>query len=554
MLETQPTAAGEPARKPSGRSVPGAVWLVTFLWLLVMVTQTAVFPNLWAPDERLQVDLIAMTNQGHAWPWPEPGAMDTSKGSLAGGFTTLRPPSGYVERSLPRRADRPSYLDAGGAEPADWPKNQLIQHPPLYYLAGAAVLAVVPDWQHVRFDLVFLLLRLWNVLIVLPLPILLWATARRFSLPEPLPVAAALVPLAIPGLSRSAASVNNDNLLVILAAVLTYLTVRVLTGDTSRRTALGIGVVGSLALLTKGLALVVPPWVAVVYLVAAFRHGRRASVLSLGVALAAMIPGVAWWVRNKLAFGVIQPNGLYPPGEAPAMTPRYGWSDGGWTWLARFLERMNTSYFVPDHTERSMHEVWWMAVVAGALVLLAITVLLVQRRPVLPRVTAVVMLLPTIGCFAIVAMGVWEYFAATGGYAGMQGRYLFAGAVGVAVVAVAATARLPRRARRFVPLAVLLFAVVIEVGHFQNVLRVFWDPLPETGLSGLRESFLAIGRWYALPTTVLACVVALTGLTVAALLVVLARAGQSGSVIPTPRTPGYQDLPVPDEPTSKVTG
>lgn len=524
------------------RSIPGAVWLATFLWLLVMVTQTAVFPNFWSPDERQQVDLIVMTNQGHAWPWPEPGTMDVSEGSGAGGFTTLRPPSGYVEQWLPARGDRPSYQDAGGAEPSGGRKNQLVQHPPLYYLAGAAVLVVVPDWQHVPFDLVYLVLRLWNVLIMLPLPILLWATARRLKLPDPLPVAAALVPLVIPGLSRGAASVNNDNLLVILAAVLTYLTARVLTGDTSRRTALAIGVVGSLALLTKGLALVIPLWVAAVYLVAAFRFGRRTAVLPLVVAGAAMIPGVAWWVRNKLVYGVVQPNGLHPPGEAPAMTPRYGWSDGGWDWLVRFLERMNTTYFVQDQTNQRLHNSsWWMAVVAGVLVLLAVAVVLIHRRPVLPRATTVVLLLPTIGCFAIVAMGVWEYFAATREYTGMQGRYLFPGVVGVGVVAVAATARLPGRARRFVPLAVLLFAVVIESAYFLNVLQEFWRPRAEVGLSALWQGFLAIGRWYALPAAVLVCVVALAAATVVVLAIALVRAGQAGAVSPPPDPSGRHD-------------
>jgi len=68
--------------------VPTPVWLILGLYLLVVVGQTAVFPNFRAPDEREHVDLIVAVADGDAWPWPDPGTLLRSKGIAAGGFTT----------------------------------------------------------------------------------------------------------------------------------------------------------------------------------------------------------------------------------------------------------------------------------------------------------------------------------------------------------------------------------------------------------------------------------------------------------------------------------
>lgn len=513
----------------AGRAVPGVVWLITGLYLVVMVWQTAVFPNLRSPDERQHVDLIVMVHEGKAWPWPAQGTMSMSQGSAAGGFTkanTIRHRLHLADQGIPARDARPSYLDRGGTEVTGQPKNQLIQHPPLYYLAGAAVLALIPDWHDAPFDRVYLLLRLWNALLMVALPILCWATARRLGLPDPLPVAAALVPVAIPELTRSASSVNNDNMFTPLIAVLTLLVVRVLTGDTSRRTALAIGGVGSLALLTKGFGLVVPAWVALVYLVAAVRSRRvRGAAGSLAVAGAAMTPGLAWWVRNKVVYGTVQPHGLYT--ENPDMTPRYGWSDGGWAWLTRLAERMNTLFFVHDQTgQRQHHGPYWMAVIAGLLVLTGLVVVLALR--VLPRSTTLLLLVPPAGIFAIVAKGSWDQYAYNHVFAGMQGRYLFAGLVGIAVVAVAAAARLPAAARRWAPLAVLVFGAAIHVVYLQYTVWLFWAPRGIRGIAAAWESLRAIHHWYAFPTPALLLIVLLAAVALVATVVALLRVGRRG--------------------------
>ncbi|SDZ63922.1 Dolichyl-phosphate-mannose-protein mannosyltransferase [Asanoa ishikariensis] len=511
------------------RAVPGLVWLILVLHVAVVLWQTAMFPNFRSPDERQHVDLIVAVERGAAWPWPDPGTLAVTEGSGAGGFTKsnrIDGPLRLADHPLPSRGDRPSYVSHGGnTRDPDQPANQLIQHPPLYYVAGGAALALVPGWDKIPFDLTYLVLRWWNVLFAALLPLILWAVARRLRLPEPIPVVAALVPLAIPELTHTESAVNNDNLLVLLFAVLTFLVVRVLTGDTTRRTALAIGAVGSLALLTKGFALLVPIWVVVAYATVAIRRRSPRVLLTLGVALLATLPGLAWWVRNRIVYGSVQPHGRFT--EVPTLTATHSFGDGGLTWLARLLERMNTLFFVHDQTGDRLHHWPWKLAILAALVVAAGIVLTLVLGAV-PRTTALVLLVPVVGLLAIVAKGSYEQWAATQTYAGMQGRYLYGGLVGLAVVAVAAASRLPDRWRRATPLAVLLGAVVMQAVYFGYTLDLFWTPADGNRLAAFR----AIFDWYAMPPVVLALVVLVAVAALVWLLVAMVRLAFRAPLVP----------------------
>jgi hypothetical protein len=508
------------------------VWLILVLHVAVVLWQTALFPNFRSPDERQHVDLITQVEQGVAWPWPDPGTLRMAQGSGAGGFTKsnrIDRPLHLADRPLPPRADRPSYQSAGGTAPlTTQPRNQLIQHPPLYYVAGAAVLQVVPGWDRIPFDLTYLVLRWWNVLLAAALPLLLWAVARRLRLPEPLPVAAALVPLAIPELTHNESAVNNDNLLILLYAVLTLLVVRVLTGDTSRRTALAIGAVGSLALLTKGFALLIPLWVGLAYAVALFRRtDRRPAARALAFAWLATVPGLAWWIHNRIAYGSLQPHGRFA--SVPDLAAHYPFTDGGAHWLLRLLERMNTLFFVHDQTgDQAHHAPWLMALAAALLMAAGVGVTLSLRT--LKRSTALVLLFPMAGLLAIVAKGSYEQFAATHTYAGMQGRYLYGGLIGLAVVALAALRRLPAAVSRAAPLCVLLFAILIQTVYIGYTVKLFWLPANGNLLAALR----AIAAWYAFPPAVLALIVTTLLASLAAALVATVRLARRPAVATRP--------------------
>ncbi|WP_169738845.1 phospholipid carrier-dependent glycosyltransferase [Jiangella gansuensis] len=505
------------------RAVPAVVWLIVVVHLAVALAQTAVFPNARSPDERQQVDLVLQVAQGEAWPWPDPGTAFITEGVEAGYFVPVDRLPGrqhLADRDdVPARGERPSYADAGGGDPLDEPShNQLIQHPPLYYLLGAGVVTAVPNWADQPLDIVWMLLRWGNALLTAALPILLFLTATRLRLPAPLPVAAAATPLVVPELTHIDSSVNNDNLLIVLAAVATYLVARVLTGDLRWRTGAALGVVTSLALLTKGFALLMPAWIVLAYAVAAVREQRAAdAVRCLLVAGAASVPGALWWLRNRLVHGTIQPHGTHA--EPPDLTPVYGWSDGGWDWLTRFVERFVTLFFVNDHdSDRSMDASWWMARVALMVILVGIGAALVRRS--IPRSAALVLLFPIPALAGIVARGSWEQFAAFGDVgAAQQGRYLFPGVVGLMVVAVAGASTLVPGWRRWLLPGVLALAVVIHAAFWHDVWALYWLPadLGAGSLGGVARAVEAIAFWYPFPPVVLG-VVLVAGLAAAGLL------------------------------------
>src|SRR5207247_1328315 len=84
--------------------------------------------------------------------------------------------------------------------------------------------------------------------------------ARRVGLAKPASVAAAAVLLAVPELYHIGASVNNDNLLILLLFGSTLAAATVARGDVRFRPAAVFGLVVGLALLPKGLALYLRFW------------------------------------------------------------------------------------------------------------------------------------------------------------------------------------------------------------------------------------------------------------------------------------------------------
>ena len=149
------------------------------------------------------------------------------------------------------------------------------------------------------------------LLLCITSPLLAWATARRLGAPDRVGLAAALVPFAIPQLTHVGASVNNDNLFVALCAVLAVPLASVLRGDRRPRTALVVGVVAGLALLTKGLGVVLPVWIACCYAVPVIRQRRELAPAMKAAALAVFTTvGVGGWFtfRNLVVHGTPSPS------------------------------------------------------------------------------------------------------------------------------------------------------------------------------------------------------------------------------------------------------
>jgi 4-amino-4-deoxy-L-arabinose transferase-like glycosyltransferase len=408
------------------------------------------------------------------------------------------------------------------------------QHPPLYYQAMAAVLRVERALasQPWSLDRELALLRLVNALLLAPLPLLAWWAAQRFASQRITALAAAVAVLAIPMLSHIGATLNNDNLLTLFGGVLIALLAGVARGDRSTRTALAVGLVTGLALLTKAFAVVFPPAVVVAYVVGSGGPGGspwsqrlRALIRPAAVAGAVAVLVAAWWyVRVRLRTGSFTPSvenrrlseELAPPGFAPDLA----------AFAAEFAESITVRFWGSFGWYTVRVPLWWAAVATG-LVVVAVVVALVPRRGPdgSTRAQRLSLLTPVVLLGAFVAARAWDLYSTTSRFQFIQGRYLFAGIVGVVVLAAMGVVRVTHR---WAPMAMATAALVLQGDAARRALSGWWGG-PGVGLSGQVEAMVAWGAWPGELVAVLATVSVAVGLWLSVELVrETARAGDHG--------------------------
>lgn len=469
-------------------NVPRAVWLIVALHGALLALYSVSFASFRGPDEPQHTDLVRYVRAADAYPAyderqlgrPVYDALDIVRFDVPAVTSRDLP-----ENEAPPRAQRPSFEDLGSdLETVASESNQLPSHPPLYYgLAAAVTGAVSAIPGKLAFDQEVGVLRLLGALLVLPLPLLAWATARRLRAGWSTALAAAAVPLAVPQLHHIGASATNDNLLTLLVGIATLLAARVVTGDRSWRTAVLLGVVTGLALLTKAFALFLPIWIAMAFAVAVRRGWSwRASlprmVLTLGVAF---VVGGWWWARNLLVFGQIQ-TGIKLLDPAPA-----GFDPDPLWWLGRYLTLMPLRFWgsfgwfdvsIPTAA----------AIAASVAVLLLIAVGIAAAESGRRRIDLAMMLMPLLAIAAMVAIGAFQGYLRTSFDEGLQGRYLFPGIVGLAAVVAWGL-----RDKRWAPLAVLVGAAAMQVTAWLTIIDFYWGG-PD--LLGELRSLVAWAPWH----------------------------------------------------------
>lgn len=453
------------------RSVPLAVWTLVGLQLMLLLCYSALVPVYRAPDEPQNFDIaLAATNISE----------------FTGDHTTMSP---RVLRSYPfasfamrerrdpvpptppaPRGARPSYGDLASPAGTSETRNQQWQHPPLYpVVLGTAVTVATnlyPPAYGWAYDQTFGFARALNALLVAPLPLLAFLTARRLGASRPATLAAAAFPLTIPQLAHIGSAVSHDNLLVLLLGLTTVGVASVLRGDASARTAAAIGTLGGLALLTKGFSLFLPAWIVGAYALAALRWRRWRFLAATAVAvLATGVLGGWWWLRNLKIHGTVQPTGVGLPSPPEDFVPDFAW----WTeWFADVMP----SRFWGNMGWYQAHLPDVLPDIATGVVLLAVLVAVVWRRGRRPaRLDLATMAFPTLAIGAIVAYGGWGYYTETSFALGLQGRYLFPGLASLAVLVGVGLAAPPVRAARWAPLALLAAVPVMHGLAAHAVLR-----------------------------------------------------------------------------------
>jgi small subunit ribosomal protein S36 len=531
---------------------PLAIWTATALHLGVMVVFTLLYPAYWGFDETGHVSRVLAAQNGNIA--PTPGA-EPYVGGVNNSYQmyTVHEQPPFIKYSPPPRSDRPSFIALGGAAahppPGQLP-NQLAQHPPGYYVFAAGVLDVVPDGPKLAWDQTVGLLRLLDVVFLLPLPYLCWAIVRRFARPR-IAVAAAFAPILLPALERLGGSVNNDDLLILLTSIFMLQVGKVLTGDLRRRVAVAMGVSLTLALLTKGFALVLPPVAVLAYLIAWRRARGPFPWPQVGIVVVAGAVGGLWWLRNLVVYNAVQPPGLtkaqanqvwppLPPGSKPEQAGTY---------LHHALDRMTTDAWgalgltVPPSLPGAITFI--ASVVAVALMLLAFVSCIAGRRDTgrrdtgrrdagaAPRVTATdlgLLLLPTVLVVVPLLYHGWSDYSRTGQLIGIQGRYLYPDFVGLVAIAAVGGEFIanaaPKWVEQLLPLLACVLAICIEVTAFYVVLTKMWltnGTLLKGNASKLVHAIGADSPWPGSVTIAMIGFTALSGLVALVVLLVGVR-------------------------------
>jgi hypothetical protein len=496
--------------------VPRVIWIITVLHVLILVGYSMLFAPFRPPDEPQHIDLVRAVRHDVGYPrYDERNLSEPIVNALP--LVQFDVPAvrsrELRKEAAPPRASRLPFSKLGRDDvQVPLHPNQLPSHPPLYYAVAAAtqtvVNTIVPGARDWSFDREIAVLRLLSVALAAPLPLLAFAVARRLRWSMHVAVAASMLPLAIPQLSHIGSSVSNDNLLTLLLGVCTLLVARIASEDDRWPTAVALGVVGGLAMLTKAFALVVPVWI-IAAQIAAVRGGARwRGAVQRGAASLALafVFGGWWWARNLLVFGKLQTGIKLLPPAPSSFAPDPGW------WVRRF------GAFMP---ERFWGWFGWfdvrvpvaIAAVATAVVLLGVAraLLMAARRRGL-RSSVVLLLAPTVGILLLVLMGSYQGYLRTGFDEGIQGRYLFPGLVGLAPVVALGLTRFARGDGRHVPFATFVGAMAMQVVGVAVILSFYWGG---SSPIGRLESVAAWSPW---PTLVPAAVgvgvllcVALTG-------------------------------------------
>lgn len=363
-----------------------------------------------------------------------------------------RDQSAYTARVA---ADHPSRANGGGFSVATQ------AHSPLYYV----VLAPGYELGHSGGTFTELFwMRLVSALLGAVVVVAAYGTVREIvpSRPE-LAVLGALLVAMQPMFSFISGAVNNDVGVNALAAVLVYLTVRMLRRGLTWRLAMALGICAALTPIMKGTGEALLPAVAIsLVAVVAIRHSRRellTGVVALGSFLAV---GAVWGAIAGLFHRSAE-------STVSGATVASGQLTGKLTYLWEvFLPRLPfmAEHWLPGlwpfkfiYVERGFAAFGWYAVffppwvydvivgVMAALGLLALAMMVRRRRIVRTRWATCLFLVLVIA--GVIAGVEFAFYSATPRPLALipeQGRYAFTAIVPLVGLAVAGLLLLPRRA------------------------------------------------------------------------------------------------------------
>lgn len=478
------------------RLTPAAVWWLVVLQFCAGILYSVIVPVMHGPDEYAHVDRVLEEPVTTV----DPGLSDRADRAIS--LQGLRRLDWRVAPStatdvvtpLPRQ-DRPAWQELG-AGVSIGEINQAYDHPPTYYgiaaLVDRGIETVLPSR---RYDLRIGRVRALSALMLAPLPWLAYWVLRRLRDDHRMGLAAGAVPLALPMLMQSGATVSNDAMVTLLGGIVTFGVVWLATGDDSLGTGVGTGAVGGLAAATKIFGFGAPVWIAAALVVLRIGHGRwPAPPWWLATAVAGLVGGAWWPVSRLLIDGTAAPRRFaYELAAAPDISVV--------TWLGEAAVRLprttvallGVEQFGPSDVVTIGATLFGIAlIVAGVVRLCGV---------------GLVVLAPVLTSLAMIAWASWQAYLLTGITPGLRGRYLFVGIVGIAVTLVIGLDVLVRRAALALPI-VAVAAVVLHAAALGVAIDGFWAG--EGIVASARTALVAapLGRPLTLSVAVLAGVAA----------------------------------------------
>jgi hypothetical protein len=459
-------------------------------------------PTLFGPDETYHVDRVIAAEHGQIFLAPESINVSTGGRGIEHNYVST-----YLLKGQPTEADvkpipmseRPSLNALGGnsRSPDVGVSNYQTQHPPLYYALVGGMMRLWPGADAMAADKFVLLMRAFNVLLVLPLPFLFFATARRLLGYNPIAQAAAFLPLLVPGIARTATTVNNDNLAIVIGAVIVLLTVRILTGDRSLRTAVLVSAFCVAGSLTKGTIMFAIPIVPVAYAVQYWRTRSGPSRPALAVLALGAVGSAAWWVHNYVAYGKVQPD-AWGVQYARAQGPLRG--------------DIPINYRLFEHTVRTLlPSRYWGAlglleppqlphlmieVLSISLVVFALASLVILRGR---RLTMFLLIAVPTATLLMVILQTFLHYRHYLSIPGLQGRYVYPTTFGVLLPFAIVAVVLLGRWSRWAPLVVFGVGLVVSGWALYTSAGYIWLHHGEhLGPSNWARAFSTLGNFFAL--------------------------------------------------------
>lgn len=404
-------------------------WVVlgttTVAWLGLLLSFALLTPAFGAPDEPAHVDAAFRLALGLGWPH-------------GGEMHYLAAVRQIVEHPVPA-VDRPTVDALLAAVPGDSPAiDPMSQNPPTYWLVAAGILRLIRFGAH-DWATSVLVLRLFDVALVTALPVLVWATVRRVTRSPRTALVAPLLLFAVPQLAQVAAGVTSWAPMILLGAVLVWLSVRVLTGDRSWWTTAGLAVAVTGLAAISALGLLAVPFVVLVFVLARDqrtardqrpasdqrdqRPWRRSALRAGVVVVAAAAVSGWWWVRTLLVSGTLLPDALR--GVTTVQPYPSGGANPG-AFAGRQWDGLTASFFGDFGANQ-----WPLPpVVVDALAIVGLVALgwSYARRGAGRRVMTIALLWPLLIVVATLAYN-WRNYLGTHQGNGLQGRFLFVGVV-----------------------------------------------------------------------------------------------------------------------------